>query len=400
MSRWRMFKVSIMIIKCPYHVFLHNYVREGFVMFDEKTLRGRVERFQRLMRDEGTDASMIRTLSSFRYFTGVKWLRPALLIPADGDPTAFVFEHEAEELAEMTWIGDIKTWRRAEELMRGVSGSIRQAGYKAMGLDYSVERDAYILFYELFKRLNPMIEVRDVHSLIMKLRMIKDSQEIDATRRASRIVEGGIEAAVEAVKIGATELEIAGQAMMTMMKMGSENPHVYVNSGPRPRVHAEPRPWVRVGDGHVVSLVLSADYEGYYSNISRTVFVGEVGGEKRRSFDVVMELNRIAEESLKHGIKLVEIERRLEEAANRRGCGDYYACIGFTHGVGLLTEEDPITTIVAPHRQYTVEKGMTLALVHAPLTVPGLGSVKIEDTYTITGEGAEKMTQWEYWISR
>ena len=59
-------------------------------MFTEAQLRNRVRNFQSLMKENKIDVAVIRTLSSFIYFTGIKWLRPALLIPAEGEPTAFV----------------------------------------------------------------------------------------------------------------------------------------------------------------------------------------------------------------------------------------------------------------------------------------------------------------------
>ncbi|HDI06993.1 MAG TPA: aminopeptidase P family protein, partial [Candidatus Bathyarchaeota archaeon] len=131
-------------------------------MIGREDVKRRVERFQQLMRENNIDASMIRTLSSFTYFTGLRWLRPALLIPAEGEPAAFIFQYEAEEFMEKTGIRNVKTYRKAEELMKAVSGTIREAGFKKVGFDYSVERDSYVLFFELFKRLNAQVEVVDV----------------------------------------------------------------------------------------------------------------------------------------------------------------------------------------------------------------------------------------------
>jgi len=108
-------------------------------------LEERVKRFQELMKENNVDASMIRTLSSFMYFTGVKWLRPALLIPAEGEPTVFIFKYEVEEFLKKSWIRNVETYMKAEELMKNVSGSIRRHGYKRVGFDYSVERDSYVL---------------------------------------------------------------------------------------------------------------------------------------------------------------------------------------------------------------------------------------------------------------
>ncbi len=71
---------------------------------------------------------------------------------------------------------------------------------------------------------------------------------------------------------------------------------------------------------------------------------------------------------------------------------------GFAHGVGLLTEEDPITTIVVPHRRYKAVENMVLASVHAPLTVPGIGTIKFEDTYVVQLGVPERLTKFDYEI--
>jgi len=63
---------------------------------------------------------------------------------------------------------------------------------------------------------------------------------------------------------------------------------------------------------------------------------------------------------------------------------------GYAHGVGLLIEEDPITTIVVPHRAMEVKENMVLAMVHAPLMIPE-GAVKKEDTF-IVGKRLERVT--------
>ncbi|MDK2783787.1 MAG: Xaa-Pro dipeptidase [Thermococcaceae archaeon] len=57
---------------------------------ERKIFEKRINRFQELLKREDIDGAVIRTLSTFVYFTGTKWLRPALLIPQDGEPTAIV----------------------------------------------------------------------------------------------------------------------------------------------------------------------------------------------------------------------------------------------------------------------------------------------------------------------
>ncbi len=351
------------------------------------------------MKQNNIDASIIRTLSSFTYFTGIKWLRPALLIPAENDPIAFVFKYEAEEFMDKTWIQNVKTYMKAEVLMKEISGTIRESGYKTVGFDYSVERDSYVLFFELFKRLNSQVNVVDVHALIMQLRMIKAPDELEAIKQASRIAEHGMQKAIETVDTGKTELEVAAEALSEMMKEGAENPHIYVTTGPKPRIHAEPRSWVKIQPNDTVEIVISADFRGYYSNLTRTVFLGGLSDEKRKVYEVFMEMHRIAEENLKPGTKLIEIETLLRKHAADRGYSNNYVT-GFAHGVGLLTEEDPITTIVIPHRRYETMENMVLASIHSPLTVPGIGTIKFEDTYVVRTTRPEKLTNFHYEITK
>jgi len=240
--------------------------------------------------------------------------------------------------------------------------------------------------------LNPRVEVRDVHALIMRLRMIKDPQEIECIRKASGIVDLGMDAAVKSVDIGKSELEIAAEAVYRLMRLGAEHPLVYVNVGPKPRKHAEPRGDVKVSRGDCVNIVIGADYNNYFSNVSRTMFFGEASSEKRKAFEAVEKARHLAEEELKPGVELAEIEKRIHELMERVGFGAYYSW-GFTHGVGLLIEEDPITTIVVPHRRYRVAENMVLAAVHVPLTVPNVGSVKCEDTFLIGRDGCKPLTK-------
>ncbi len=86
----------------------------------------RLRKFQELMRKNNIGGSVIRTLSTFTYFTGTKWLRPSLLIPAEGEPTVLVVEEEADEFKRRSWIEDVVEYQEAESLMATVVGWLDQ----------------------------------------------------------------------------------------------------------------------------------------------------------------------------------------------------------------------------------------------------------------------------------
>ncbi|ADT83825.1 M24 family metallopeptidase [Thermococcus barophilus] len=350
----------------------------------------RVEKFQRLLKENEIDGAVIRTLSTFIYFTGTKWLRPSLLIPAEGEPVVIVAKGEKELFMQKSWIENVKEFQKTEDLMAMVTMWIAKNGYSTIGMEFSIERDAYILFYELFKKLNPGVQIEDIRHLSMQLRMIKDDWELENIRKAGKIAVKGMEVAMEEIKPGKSELEIAAEIYRELMLNGSEDPKVYVSA--TPRAHAEPFRDVRVEKGRFVTVVIGADYNHYYANLTRSFFIGEPNERAKNAIEAMEEVHKIALEKTLPGVTFSRVERDIAAVYREKGLQEYYIT-GYTHGVGLLIEEDPITTIVVPHRAMKAREGMALAIVHAPLMVPE-GAVKKEDT-VILGKKVENVTPFE-----
>lgn len=348
----------------------------------------RLERFQERLRENEIDGAVIRTLSSFIYFTGTKWLRPALLIPAEGDPIVYVVRGEEKLFKRKSWIEDVVEYQKVEDLMAGVVGWIHRNGMNRVGLEFGVERDAYLLFLKVFERLNPGIEIVDVFGITMNMRMIKDEWELENIRKAGKIAQKGMKAAEDVIKPGMSELEIAANIVRELMLNGSEDPKVYVST--TPRAHAEPFRDLKVPENGVVTVVIGADWNHYYANMARTFVVGDPGERVRRAIEVKEEAYNLAIEETRIGIPLASIEKKLTSFFKERGFGDAYLA-GYTHGVGLLIEEPPITTIVVPQRATKVQENMVLAIIHPPLMISE-GAIKHEDTYLVRKRGLEKVT--------
>jgi len=131
------------------------------------------------------------------------------------------------------------------------------------------------------------------------------------------------------------------------------------------------------------------DYNNYYANIARTFIVGDVPSEVHRAIEVKKRAYEIAVRETKLGRKFVDVEKKIAELYRHERMEDYYIK-GYTHSVGMLIEEPPITTIVVGHRFWEIKKNMVLAIVHPPLMLPE-GAIKHEDTF-IVGEELEKVT--------
>lgn len=358
--------------------------------FPEEVLRKRLKAFQEKFSSKDIDCVMLRTLSSYAYFTGIKWLRPALFIPSDGDPIAFVVRGEEHGFMEKTWIRNIITFTDGADLMAKVTRTIRDYGAKRVGLEFGVEKDAYILFYEMFKKLNPKVEVVDVGSILAEMRMIKDRYELNAIEEAGKKASRAMEKVLEIIKPGISETEIAAEAYSVLYKLGSENPHIYINAGPNPRVHCEPFKDIKVKENTFVMIVIGADHNGYYANTTRTIFIGSKPSNiAEKILKCTEEVYKTAINLTKPGRKFIEIINALDKIYEKYELKDKRV-IGYVHGVGLQIEETPITTIIPMHRYLEIKPGMALAMIHAPIMHEGLGQVKREDTFIVKENGELK----------
>ena len=160
-----------------------------------------------------------------------------------------------------------------------------------------------------------------------------------------------------------------------------------VAAGPNgARPHHRPGPRV-VEDGDLVVVDFGALVDGYHSDMTRTVAVGEVGAERARMLEVVLAAQQAGVEAVAAGVDAVDVDRACRAVIDDAGWGDAFLH-STGHGVGLDIHEEPrvsarsTATLVAGH-VVTVEPGVYLT---------GLGGVRIEDTVLVTEGGCDRLT--------
>lgn len=351
-------------------------------MADKISLR--TKRFQELMQKKGVDVAMIRDNYAFRYFTGTYWDPPALLIPAEGEPVIFAIEEEIPELQEKTWIKNFLPYRDVKVLINSVHKRIDNPV-----IGFNLDIDASALLYSMFTMIHAKRKVVDVHPLVMELRMFKDEEEIRIIRKAGEIAVKGMEAAMKVINPGVTELDIAAEAEYAMRRAGAEHVFIYVNSGP-PRVHARPRS-KKIEDYVLIDLMPS--YDGYFYDFART-FLLKKNPKRGKALKAMEEVHNRLPEFLKLNKTFHKVEEDIFSIYKKHGFENEYL-YGFGHGVGLRFEETPILTIVPGDRMKPVKPDMVISAGHAPLSSIELGTIKIEDTWLIKGDGeAERLTDF------
>jgi Xaa-Pro aminopeptidase len=268
--------------------------------------------------------------------------------------------------------------------------SVRRIGLAARGL---MSADLLASFQASF----PHAEWADVENAMCDVRAQKSPAELAVIRYAYRIAEAGLNAAVEAIGVGATEREVAAEVESAMRRMGAEGTGIdtIVASGPHSRPILARSTFRAIQANELVLLTVAPRYEGYHAAIGRPVWVGNPGEEIRRAVEVAWQAQEACFRAMRPGI-----EGRAVEAIGRRvvedaGLGPYFLYSG-VHSVGVIEFEPPI---FGPSSNALFQPDMVIS-VDIPLFDAPWGGLRIEDGFLITENGAERLNHTPYQIAR
>ena len=357
----------------------------------------RIARVQARMRDEGLLAIVIVTHDDFRYLFGTDRVQPRAIIPVQGPPTIVAFAGEEPEIRANLAEGEVLVFGSVGGQIHEVVGLLREVvdrigapatGRPKVGMQMWFETPAFLV--ELFRKVNPGIEVVSSDPVLDPLRMVKDDGEMALMAEAQRVAGIGMDRARELLRPGVTAHEIATEATYAMMRAGSERTStpIYVTFGIETcMLHGRlsPRPLER---GELAVIDLTPQAEGYCANLARTFVLGEPDRRQRTLLDAYAEVIPAVRAAMHPGATVADLDAVVGAVLGRHGLGAYHVH-GIGHGLGLRFEETPASTIIPPHRNVPLRDGMTMTIGHTVLAIPGFGGVRHEDVYRVTPAGGE-----------
>jgi Xaa-Pro aminopeptidase len=268
-----------------------------------------------------------------------------------------------------------------------VADAARAAGVERLGLEADVVTWAQQRRWaETLHADGPLVPTT---GLVPSLRLVKNAGEVARIRSACAIADHALADVRGRLAERPTEAEFAGELDARMRALGAADVsfETIVAAGPngaKPHHRPSERP---IEEGDLVVVDFGALVDGYHSDMTRTVAVGDVGPERTRMLDVVLAAQQAGVEAVAAGVEASEVDRACREVIDDAGWGDAFLH-STGHGVGLDIHEEPrvsgrsTATLVAGH-VVTVEPGVYLT---------GLGGVRIEDTLLVADGGCDRLT--------
>lgn len=355
----------------------------------------RQEKAQNLMRDRGYEALVLSVAENIQYLTGVT--EPSVhacgvvIVTQQSQPLLAVMWLDAEFAQKQAKDIDIKTYTPHTQ------GTIIIKTLKHLGVtkgkigmdDASLE----VLGNSLRRSLSN-IELINATEEAEGLRSVKPEEEISFIQKACAIADEGMKIALESLKPGMTELQVASLAEHHMITLGSDrlkHPTI-VGSGPRARL---PHAWAtqkQIENGDLVAIDLGAVYNGYCSDIARTAVVGKPTAELKDAFNAFRIAQDTVLQQLRPGVAIGEIAIAAKEAIKATG----YQLLGHVgHNVGLQVEEHPFlesSTAAGPDSK--IKRNMVVAFFQGSIQAKQNLGIRLEDTAVITESGARMLTTY------
>ena len=350
-------------------------------------LRARIKALQKALDETGFDAYLITNVSSVYYFTDFLGLEgpTTLIVPADGTPTLYISELSSLA-ARMEARGCIV---RSVKIREHFTDEIHKALSTLKAKKIGFEALPAHIFLRLEKKLRN-VKLQPNSDLVWKLRMVKDATEIAYMRKAAEMADAGVEAAVEALKPGIRECEVAAKAEYEMRSLGSEAFafNTIVLSGSRtalPHGFCSTR---KICSGDLVMIDVGAVYKGYRSDLTRTVVVGGHTRKQSELHHLVLTAQEAAFKAIRAGVKAKRVDSVARNIIRRGGYGRYFVH-GLGHGVGLDIHEPPK---IDPNNNDVLSENNVITDEPA-VYLPKFGGVRIEDTVLVFRDGAERLTK-------
>lgn len=342
----------------------------------------KLQKLRAELQAQNIDAILITDSYNLRYMTGFTGTSGVALVSQND--AAFITDFRYTEQASEQ-IQDFRIVQHNGLIHEEVATQIAQMNASVVGFEKNaMQYGTYEVYAAVVKA-----DFVPVSGLIEKIRLIKTPQELNIIKVACEIADSAFSHIVDFIEPGKTELEVSNELEFFMRKQGatSSSFDIIVASGVRSALPHGVATNKVIEKGELVTLDFGALYNGYISDITRTVAVGKISEQLKDIYDAVLQSQRLGVEKIGPNMTGIEADAICRDYLKSRGYGEAFGH-STGHGIGLEVHEQPglsfrSNTVLEPGMCVTVEPGVY---------IPGVGGCRIEDDIYITETGNEILT--------
>lgn len=249
--------------------------------------RDRVSRATALMGEHSMDAIILVKPANMYYLVGDGRLCAYAMMTRDGVIGMGVPQTDIADVSALADVDHVVGFDDEVGMIHSIAHYFKQFGIQegTVGVEY-----AFLPKPRMGMLIHPhakpeAVEPVDCTPLMSQLRLVKDAGEIERLQAAARVADAGMQRAIETLRPGMTESQVAGEAEYAMRQAGAENFYrTYVASGPRTNVaHGTPTDR-KLQRGDLVMIDVHPVVNGYASDLGRTVCLGQPTAEQETAW--------------------------------------------------------------------------------------------------------------------
>jgi len=350
--------------------------------------RERQKKLQEHLSTSRFDALLISHLPNIRYLCGFTGSAGLLLVEESGGVFFTDVRYDTQAHDE---VKGAKVVIARKGLLVSLGEWLKARRKRIQGWTIGIEAEHLtVAEKKRFARERPAgVRLADAPSIVEKARLVKDSAELDRIRAAVALGAKLFDRALQVLRPGVKETEVAGEMEFAARRGGAEEMSfpTIIASGARSALPHGRASDQAIAPGGFVVCDFGVILEGYCSDQTRTVWVGSVSDEARRAYEAVKQSQQAAIDAVRPGITVGEVDEAARKVLRKAGLGRYFTH-STGHGVGLEIHEAPR---VAQGQKEILQPGMVIT-IEPGVYFPGKWGVRIEDMVAVTAGGCEVLT--------
>ena len=341
----------------------------------------RIVKIRGYLEEKGIDAFLVIKPQNIRYLSGFTGSSAQLLITKSKSYLVTDFRYLEQAHKQSSNYQVIKQEKK-------MTDTIKEICLQEEIKEVAFEEDHMV--FKMYETYCQSLNLLPASQFLTKIRAIKDQEEIILLKKAIALADQAFTHILSYIKPGVKEKDIALELEFFLRKNGADAKSFdfIVASGPRGALPHGVASHKEIKMGELVTMDFGCIYEGYCSDITRTVGVGELDDKQKKIYNIILESQLTGLNFIQANIECQDVDRIAREVIIKAGYGEYFGH-SLGHGVGLEVHEEPK---LAKGNDQLLQPGMVIT-IEPGIYISGFGGVRIEDIVLIHENNIEILTK-------